>query len=95
MTFAALLYLTILVLILNLGTFFLFFYDKQCAINQNRRVSEAMLLQTTFLGGSIGAIAACIIFRHKTRKQPFAKNLFYILVGHIVLSGGALGWFAA
>lgn len=58
--------------------------DKVAAVRGERRIPEKNLLVLTLLGG-VGAMSACSLFRHKTRKQPFR---FYakILTGlHIVL----------
>jgi uncharacterized membrane protein YsdA (DUF1294 family) len=32
------------------------------------------------------------VFRHKTRKQPFSRDLFAIAVLQVVVGGAALGW---
>ena len=50
---------------------------------------EAVLHGLTLAGGVIGAWAGRIVFRHKTRKQPFASALLAILIAQLVL---ALFW---
>jgi uncharacterized membrane protein YsdA (DUF1294 family) len=58
--------------------FWMFYWDKWCAENNRRRISEASLLLAALAGGSAGAIAAQQKFRHKTRKEPFRSLLFSI-----------------
>jgi uncharacterized membrane protein YsdA (DUF1294 family) len=56
---------------INVVTFFTFGYDKAMASAETTRVPEAILLIMTALGGSIGAVIARPLFRHKTRKVSF------------------------
>lgn len=78
--------LLIIFLLLNVVTFCLFWWDKDAARNGGWRVSEASLLQFAFLGGSLGAVAAQRLLRHKTRKEPFRSYLMAILILHAVLA---------
>ncbi|MCT2560005.1 DUF1294 domain-containing protein [Tsuneonella sp. YG55] len=78
---------------INLLTFVAFGIDKRLAETQQRRTSEATLLQLAFFGGTLGAYAGRHVFRHKTRKQPFSDNLFMIAVLQVLVIGGAMGWF--
>lgn len=68
----------------NLWAFVAFGFDKVAAVRNQRRISEAQLLGLTLLGG-IGSMAACSLFRHKTRKQPFRKQAELLAGLHIVL----------
>jgi len=70
-------------------------FDKIRAEDGGRRVRESSLLTLAFWGASPGALIACRYFRHKTRKQPFASNLFQIAVIHVLMVGGGIGWFLA
>jgi len=79
-TYAALAYLVIV----NLLTFGAFALDKAAAESNRRRTPEATLLALAFIGGSIGALAAQQVLRHKTRKQPFRAILIAIAAFHIV-----------
>ena len=54
--------------ILSTLAFLLFGIDKFCARKGCRRVPEAALLILCFAGGSAGALAGQLVFRHKTRK---------------------------
>ena len=82
--------LLIIFLLFNVVTFCLFWWDKDAARNGGWRVSEASLLQFAFLGGSLGAVAAQRLLRHKTRKEPFRTHLMAILVLHVLLVPAAL-----
>jgi uncharacterized membrane protein YsdA (DUF1294 family) len=55
-----------------------FWQDKARAIAGARRVPEANLLGLALVGGSPGAFAARLLFRHKTRKEPFSTYLMII-----------------
>lgn len=79
------------VLFVSLLTFALFAWDKYCAIRGYWRVSEFHLLLFAFLGGSLGAIAAQRMLRHKTRKEPFRTILLVIATLHLIaaVSAGA------
>lgn len=64
---------------INAVTWLAFAWDKHCARRQRWRVSERTLLTLSAVGGSIGAMAARWLLRHKTRKQPFVTYLGLIL----------------
>ena len=66
-----------LLLIFNLITFFVFGYDKYLARTNRRRVSEKTLLNLALFGGSIGAVFAQKIFRHKSKKYRYT---FWIIL---------------
>ena len=70
--------LTVL-LAVNCAAFLAFWWDKQLAEVGARRISERTLLGLALIGGSLGAISAQQIFRHKTRKEPF-RTLLYLIV---------------
>jgi len=74
----------LLVVTANIIAGITFCLDKVAAVRGEWRIPEANLLALTFLGG-VGAMSACSLIRHKTRKQPFR---FYaeLLTGlHVVL----------
>lgn len=70
---------------INIWTFLSFWEDKRRAIAGARRIPERDLLGLALIGGSAGAIAAQQLFRHKTRKQPFAAHLLLIAAIHLGL----------
>lgn len=69
--------------VLNITTFFLFWWDKRAAKQGDRRIRERTLLLFALMGGSLGAVTAQHLLRHKTRKQPFRGLLFAIIALHI------------
>ena len=77
--------LLIIFLLFNVVTFCLYWWDKEAARDGHWRVSEARLLQFALFGGSLGAVAAQQLLRHKTRKEPFRTQLMEILILHAAL----------
>ncbi|NTJ42139.1 DUF1294 domain-containing protein [Agrobacterium larrymoorei] len=69
----------------NLLVFLIYWWDKEAARNGEWRVSESTLLWLAFLGGSLGAVLAQQLLRHKTRKEPFRSNLRFIILLQIAL----------
>lgn len=67
----------LLYLCLNLITFGVFGVDKLLARFNRNRISEKTLLSFVIAGGSVGAVFAQKIFRHKTRK--FRYRVWIIL----------------
>jgi len=65
-------------LIVNLSAFAAFGIDKYLAINGRRRIRERSLLLLALFGGTVGAISAQRLFRHKTQK--FKIVLWNILI---------------
>ncbi|RZJ36748.1 MAG: DUF1294 domain-containing protein [Chryseobacterium sp.] len=75
----------IIIIIINLITFTTFALDKWKAVKHKRRVSEAVLLMLTFLGGTIGAIFGIFIFRHKISKKSFLLKIGLIILLQILI----------
>ena len=67
-------------LAINLAAFAAMGWDKSSAARGVERIPERTLLTLAAVGGSLGALAAQQVFRHKTRKQPFAAWLLGIVV---------------
>lgn len=66
--------------VINVATYALFAVDKRRARLGGRRIPERDLLACALAGGSIGAVLAQQVLRHKTRKQPFRAQLTSIVV---------------
>ena len=73
----------------NLVMWLLYGYDKLCARRDLFRVPEKVLHLFAFVGGTIGALLAMKMFRHKTVKKSF-RFAFWSLV---VLQVAIVGWF--
>jgi uncharacterized membrane protein YsdA (DUF1294 family) len=65
--------------VINLIAFAAMGWDKSSAVRGVERIPERTLLTLAAVGGSVGAVAAQQVFRHKTRKQPFANWLLAIV----------------
>jgi uncharacterized membrane protein YsdA (DUF1294 family) len=72
--------------LVNATAFAAFGWDKRCAMTGDRRIPERTLLGLAMIGGSLGAVAAQQMFRHKTRKEPFRTVLWLILAGQTVIT---------
>ena len=68
-------------------TIIVFIYDKERAVEKKHRVREFSLLLLAFMGGSLGALFAMSLVRHKTMKQSFAVGIRLMLVMHVVVLG--------
>ena len=79
-------------LVINLVTVLHYWEDKRRARAGAWRVPESTLLGLAAIGGSPGALLACRLFRHKTRKQPFATLL---LLTAAAQAGAVGGWLLA
>jgi uncharacterized membrane protein YsdA (DUF1294 family) len=62
-------------LVANGMAFAAFALDKRRALNGDWRIPERTLLVLAIMGGWIGAKLGQVLFRHKTRKQPFRTLL--------------------
>jgi uncharacterized membrane protein YsdA (DUF1294 family) len=76
---------------INLTTFLYYGYDKACARLARRRVPERVLHGLALVGGSVGALAAMRLFRHKTIKSGFRIVFWLIVAAQLLL----LAWLIA
>lgn len=71
---------------INVVAFHVFAWDKiEAASGRNRRTPERTLLALTAAGGTLGALAARWLFKHKTRKQPFVTFFWLIVAAQAAL----------
>ncbi|MGL5439584.1 MAG: DUF1294 domain-containing protein [Filifactoraceae bacterium] len=61
----------IVVLLWNLVVFLMYGFDKNMAIQKQRRVSEKTLLLSAFAMGGVGAFFGMKFFHHKTKHLSF------------------------
>lgn len=64
---------------ITLLTFFFYGFDKRRAVKDGWRIPEFVLHILTLLGGTVGAFAGQMTFRHKTKKLGF-KIVFFCIV---------------
>ena len=67
-------------LIVNLVTWILYGVDKRKAIKGAWRIPEKTLILSAVIGGSVGALAGMMMFRHKIRKMKFIVGVPVIFV---------------
>ena len=72
-------------LLLNFLAFLLYGIDKRNAIKGKHRIPESKLIVAAGLGGSMGALLAMYVFRHKIRKKKFCLGVPLILVLQFIL----------
>ncbi|MFC1812598.1 DUF1294 domain-containing protein [Thermodesulfobacteriota bacterium] len=70
---------------ITLATFTAYGYDKIIAGSDWTRVPENVLLAVTFSGGTIGAIAGMMLFRHKTVSPRFRNKFWLVIVAQVLL----------
>ncbi len=78
-------FLPFYLLAINIVTFIIFAADKSKAKRRARRIKESTLFILSILGGSIGALLAMYIFRHKTKKPAFVFGMPLLLFAQLVL----------
>lgn len=72
-------------IVINFVTLIAFALDKIFAIEHKYRIRIVTLLGLAFIGGSIGAIIAMYVFRHKIHKDYFTVGIPLIMVMQIVV----------
>lgn len=78
-------FITAVLVLLNLYSFVLFTVDKWKAKKQDWRISEAQLLKSGWIGGSLGGIMAMHLWRHKISKSSFYLRMYGILVLQLLI----------
>lgn len=74
-------------LLLNIVTFCVYGIDKLKATHGKWRVPETSLFVLAIIGGSVGALMAMTLFRHKTQKASFRYTIPAILIVHVLMVG--------
>lgn len=78
-------YLLIYIILINLLTFWVYVDDKRRAKKHLWRTSESALVMLAVIGGSLGALLAMVLCRHKTRHKQFVFGIPTILISQICL----------
>ena len=86
------LYIIIYFVSINVITFVVYALDKRKAKQSKWRIRESTLLGMAAVGGSIGALLAMKILRHKTLHPQFKYGVPLMLVAQIAI-GAAIGYF--
>ena len=76
--------MAVYLLVVNISAVAVYGWDKFCAKQSWQRIPEKILLLLAILGGSIGALAAMALFRHKTLHLKFKYGVPLILILQIV-----------
>ncbi len=76
----------IYLIVINLLTFLIMWWDKHEAKLGDWRVSEKFLFLLVLLGGGIGGIVGMYVFRHKTKKWYFKFGFPIILIIEIIIA---------
>ena len=71
--------------VINFTTWAAYGLDKGRAKSGKWRIPERTLLLLALIGGSLGALAGMIMFRHKTRKAKFFISVPAMFVVHCVI----------
>lgn len=71
--------------VINFTTWAAYGLDKGRAKSGKWRIPERTLLLLALIGGSPGALAGMIMFRHKTRKPKFFISVPVMFVVHCVI----------
>ena len=75
------------VIISNLFCFLLMRYDKQCARQRKRRVSERALFISAGCFGALGGVLAINLLHHKTRHWDFKTFFPLMLIVQVLILG--------
>lgn len=80
--------------IINFVTFAVFAIDKVNAAEHRSRIRIVTLLGLAFIGGSVGALLAMYLLRHKTKKDYFTVGVPLIMIMQVVVLFYAMnaGW---
>ena len=71
--------------VINFTTWVAYGLDKGRAKSGKWRIPERTLLLLALAGGSLGALAGMIMFRHKTRKPKFYISVPVMFVAHCII----------
>ncbi len=70
--------------LINLASLTMMYWDKRKAVKNRYRISEKSLLMSGALGGIIGMLMGMKMFRHKTRKRSFQLPVVFIIFLNLI-----------
>ena len=79
-------YLLIYLIIINIITFIVYAWDKRKAKKGAWRTPESTLLLLAAVGGSVGALLAMYMLRHKTNHKKFFLGVPAILIAQLAIA---------
>ena len=81
-------YVLFYLICVNIVSFVLFGLDKSRAVSRQWRISEKTLLLTALIGGSLGAEAGMLCFRHKTKHARFRIGIPAVIIVQLLIGIG-------
>ena len=85
----------LIIMVFNLLTFVVYWFDKWMARSQGWRIPELVLWGLALVGGSIGALLAVELLHHKNRKLSFQLVLWFIVLLQIAAGVGYYYYFSS
>lgn len=79
-------YLLIYLIIINIVAFIVYAWDKRKAKRGVWRTPESTLLLLAAVGGSVGALLAMYMLRHKTNHKKFFLGVPAILIAQLAIA---------
>ena len=79
-------YLLIYLIIINIVAFIVYAWDKRKAKKGAWRTPESTLLLLAAVGGSVGALLAMYMLRHKTNHKKFFLGVPAILIAQLAIA---------
>ena len=80
---------------INIFTFAVYAMDKYKAVHHAWRIPERTLILLAAIGGSVGALAAMYMVRHKTKHNKFRIGVPAILIIQFILAYTVYNYVAA
>lgn len=71
--------------VINIVSFFAYFYDRRQGKLRSYRVAESLLLLLAFMGGWVGSLAGMVLFQHKLKKFSFVALFVVCIVANILI----------
>lgn len=81
-------YVLFYLICVNMLAFTLFGMDKSRAVRRQWRIPEKTLLLTALIGGSLGAEAGMLCFRHKTKHARFRIGIPAVIIVQLLIGIG-------